>query len=227
MFLDDQRDTVFRFLVATVGFDDAEDCFQDTFVSALRAYPRWRTDRTCGGRYYRALQLGHVPARKRRPLPVEELPEIPVAAEQSVNGSSDVWSAAWSSPRKQAEALLYRFAAEPCRTRTWPRSLGTSEEAARQRVSEDHPGISGGLAVMNHSKNTLKERCPRTARGRRSGSPSELRRRASWTWPTRWWTRCWASRRRPCTKRGLVELAYGGEQPDPLLAELKHMQPNQ
>ena len=43
-FLDDQRDTVFRFLVATVGPDDAEDCFQETFISALRAYPRLKAN---------------------------------------------------------------------------------------------------------------------------------------------------------------------------------------
>lgn len=137
-FLDDQRDTVFRFLVATVGFDDAEDCFQETFVSALRAYPRLEE-----GSNLRAwvLTIAHrkaldtFRARKRRPLPVEELPEIPVAAEQSLNGSSDVWSAARDLPAKQREALLYRFAADLPYAEV-AEVLGTSEEAARQRVSE-------------------------------------------------------------------------------------------
>ena len=66
---------------------------------------------------------------------MEELPEIPVAAEQSVNGSSDVWSAARELPAKQREALLYRFAADLPYADV-AEVLGTSEEAARQRVSE-------------------------------------------------------------------------------------------
>ena len=39
-FLREQRVTVMRFLLAAVGPDDAEDVFQETFLSALRAYPR-------------------------------------------------------------------------------------------------------------------------------------------------------------------------------------------
>ena len=31
-----------RFLVASIGPDQAEDCLQETFISALRAYPRLR-----------------------------------------------------------------------------------------------------------------------------------------------------------------------------------------
>src|SRR5258708_30057462 len=32
-------------LVASVGRDEAEDCFQETFIAALRAYPRLRAGR--------------------------------------------------------------------------------------------------------------------------------------------------------------------------------------
>jgi RNA polymerase sigma factor (sigma-70 family) len=39
-FLDEHREVVYRFLAATVGPDDADDCFQETFIKALRAYPR-------------------------------------------------------------------------------------------------------------------------------------------------------------------------------------------
>ena len=31
-----------RFLVASIGVTDAEDCLQETLISALRAYPRLR-----------------------------------------------------------------------------------------------------------------------------------------------------------------------------------------
>ena len=41
-FLDAHREDVWRFLVASVGRDAADDCFQETFLAALRAYPRLR-----------------------------------------------------------------------------------------------------------------------------------------------------------------------------------------
>ena len=34
------RATVYRFLSVAVGPNDADDCFQETFLAALRAYPR-------------------------------------------------------------------------------------------------------------------------------------------------------------------------------------------
>ena len=40
VFLEEYRVPVFRFLMASVGPDHADDCFQETFLSALRAYPR-------------------------------------------------------------------------------------------------------------------------------------------------------------------------------------------
>src|SRR5260370_13043490 len=42
--LNEHRDAVSRFLVATVGPQDADDCLQETLIAALRAYPRLRPD---------------------------------------------------------------------------------------------------------------------------------------------------------------------------------------
>ena len=39
-FLEANRTTVFRYLVAAVGREHADDVFQETFLAALRAYPR-------------------------------------------------------------------------------------------------------------------------------------------------------------------------------------------
>jgi RNA polymerase sigma factor (sigma-70 family) len=135
-FLDSERDTVFRFLVATVGPDEAEDCFQETFISALRAYPRLKPESNLRAwvltiAHRKALDLFR--ARKRRPLSVEEVPERAVAG--SPNGRSEVWTAARDLPAKQREALLYRFAADLPYS-DMAEALGCSEEAARQRVSE-------------------------------------------------------------------------------------------
>ena len=45
-FLDAHRDDVWRFLVASVGRQAADDCFQETFLAAMRAYPRAPGSRT-------------------------------------------------------------------------------------------------------------------------------------------------------------------------------------
>ena len=135
-FLDSERDTVFRFLVATVGPDEAEDCFQETFISALRAYPRLKPDSNLRAWVLKIAQrkaLDLFRARKRRPLPVEEVPERAVMA--SPNGSSEVWTVARDLPARQREALLFRFAADLPYSDV-AEALGCSEEAARQRVSE-------------------------------------------------------------------------------------------
>ena len=135
-FLDSERDTVFRFLVATVGPDDAEDCFQETFISALRAYPRLKADSNLRAWVLKIAQrkaLDLFRARKRRPLPVEEVHERAVMA--SPNGSSEVWTVARDLPARQREALLFRFAADLPYSDV-AEALGCSEEAARQRVSE-------------------------------------------------------------------------------------------
>src|SRR5438445_13084628 len=42
VFLEQNRTMVYRFLRASVGANDADDLFQDTFLAALRAYPRLR-----------------------------------------------------------------------------------------------------------------------------------------------------------------------------------------
>src|SRR5687767_3894892 len=39
-FMDGHRDEVWRFLCAVAGSQEADDCFQETFLSALRAYPK-------------------------------------------------------------------------------------------------------------------------------------------------------------------------------------------
>ena len=46
--LDEHADVVLRFCAASVGPVDADDCFQETVIAALRAYPKLRhTDTTC------------------------------------------------------------------------------------------------------------------------------------------------------------------------------------
>ncbi|HEY2601461.1 MAG TPA: RNA polymerase sigma factor [Thermoleophilaceae bacterium] len=136
-FLDAQRETVFRYLVAMIGPDDAEDVFQETFISALRAYPRLKPNSNLRAW---ALTIAHrkaidsIRARNRRALPVADVPETAVHDGRPSHGG-DVWAAARDLPASQREALLYRFAADLPYSDV-AEALGTSEDAARQRVSE-------------------------------------------------------------------------------------------
>src|SRR5438270_7285956 len=83
-FLDVHKGAVHGFLVASVGPTEADDCFQETFLAALRAYPRLEH-----GENLRSwvLTIAHRKAidahrgRGRRPQPTETLPERAVRTE--------------------------------------------------------------------------------------------------------------------------------------------------
>jgi RNA polymerase sigma factor (sigma-70 family) len=135
-FLDQQRETVFRFVMAMVGPDDAEDVFQETFISALRAYPRLKPDSNLRAWVLTIANrkaIDSIRARKRRAVPVQEVPEVIVEDGRPEN--PELWEEARKLPAAQREALLYRFAADLPYSDV-AEALGTSEDAARQRVSE-------------------------------------------------------------------------------------------
>ena len=69
-FMDTHRNDVYRFLVSCVGHEEADDCFQETFLSALRAYPRLEDSSNLRGwvltiAYRKAIDAHR--SRKRRP----------------------------------------------------------------------------------------------------------------------------------------------------------------
>jgi RNA polymerase sigma factor (sigma-70 family) len=139
---------VLRFLRASVGSNDAEDCYQETFLSALRAYPKLRDASnlrawllTIAGRK----AIDHHRARARRAVPVEHVPEQAVLA----TGMRDdgLWEAVRSLPPKQQAAVVCRFANDLAYA-----EIGTvlecSEEAARRNVFE-------GLRALRERSSTL------------------------------------------------------------------------
>ena len=81
-FLDDHREDVWRFLVALVGRSEADDCFQETFLAALRAYPSLEDARNLRGWVLAIASrkaIDHGRARGRRPLPMADPPEVTAA----------------------------------------------------------------------------------------------------------------------------------------------------
>src|ERR1700733_11699983 len=98
--LDAHGRDVHRFLVATVGRTDADDCYQETWLAALRAYPRLRDASNLRSWILTVAHrkaIDHVRARSRRAVPVgaaEELAGGEPAPEVPAPGESQVWALA-------------------------------------------------------------------------------------------------------------------------------------
>lgn len=135
-FLDDHREAVYRFLVVAAGRVDADDAFQETFLAALRAYPR-----LAPGSNLRAwvMTIAHRKAldahrsRRRRPEPVDAVPDGP--APEGGDPEPELWAAVRRLPAGQRDAVLLRFVGDLA-YREVAAALRCTEEAARQRVRE-------------------------------------------------------------------------------------------
>jgi RNA polymerase sigma factor (sigma-70 family) len=146
-FLDAHREDVWRFLVAAVGRDAADDCFQETFMAAMRAYPRTRIDnpRAWVLTIAHRKALDHHRARARRPVPVGAVPDAPAPEAPDAAGDG-VWERVSSLPPKQRAALLLRFAGDLSH-REVAAALGCSEEAARRSAHEGLKRLREELAA--------------------------------------------------------------------------------
>jgi RNA polymerase sigma factor (sigma-70 family) len=158
-FLDAHRDEVWRFLVASVGHTEAEDCFQETFISALDAYPRLRADSNLRAW---VLTIAHRKALdvhrgdSRRALPVEEVAEVVDGgaasgrrrrkkAAPNANATTSLppdalrddglWDAVHGLPPRQRSAVLLRYVGD-LPHRDIARAIGCSEDAARRSLHE-------------------------------------------------------------------------------------------
>ncbi len=134
--LDDHSATVLRFLVASVGPVDADDCFQETVIAALRAYPRLRNDDNLRGWLLTIAHrkaLDHHRARSRRAIPAEDVD--PGAVEPPAQADDALWSAVHDLPPKQRGAVLLRFVGDLSH-REIARALDSSEEAARRALAD-------------------------------------------------------------------------------------------
>ncbi|MGH2793936.1 MAG: RNA polymerase sigma factor [Actinomycetota bacterium] len=135
-FLDAHRDEVYRFLLSAVGPQDAEDCFQETFLAALRAYPRLSDASNLKGwiltiAHRKALDAHRL--RSRRAVPVAAVPDE--AGREPPDRDDGVWEAVRRLPSKQRAAVLLRFAAD-LPYREVARAAGGTAEAARRNVSD-------------------------------------------------------------------------------------------
>jgi RNA polymerase sigma factor (sigma-70 family) len=107
--LDRHRTTVYRFCRAAVGPSEADDVFQETFLAALRAYPKLRDGEHLDRWLLRIASrkaIDHHRARGRRAIPSDDLPERPAAP--AVDPDDELWSAVAALPPRQRIAVVHR-----------------------------------------------------------------------------------------------------------------------
>jgi RNA polymerase sigma factor (sigma-70 family) len=132
--LDAHGRDVHRFLIASVGRSDADDCYQETWIAALRAYPRLKDASNLRGWLLTIAHrkaIDHFRARQRSPLPTDELPETPVHDAEP----SDVWKAVRELPPKQRMAVALRYALD-ADYELIASTMEISQDAARRNVHE-------------------------------------------------------------------------------------------
>jgi len=111
-FLEANRALVYRYLVVAVGPVDADDVFQETFLAALRAYPRCtepdRLDRWVV-RIASRKAIDHHRGAARRPVPVAAPPDRAVTeADPAADGLGPAVEAVRDLPPRQRDAIAYR-----------------------------------------------------------------------------------------------------------------------
>lgn len=117
---------------------DAEDALQETYLAALRAYPRFdgANPRSWLLTIARNKAIDAARVTSRRPEALAEPDEIP--AERSADPPAmdgPIWSAVTALPAKQREAVVLRFCAD-LRYREIGLAMDCTEAAARRSVHE-------------------------------------------------------------------------------------------
>jgi RNA polymerase sigma factor (sigma-70 family) len=144
--LDAHRDDIYRFLVASVGVEDADDCFQESFLAAFRAYPGLRDATNLKGWLFTIAHRKAIDCHRsrRRAVPTVTVPdrgEAPAAPTDEA-----LWSRVRTLPPKQRSAVALRYV-EDMTYRRIGEVIGCSEAAARQNV---RAGLEALRKDMDH-----------------------------------------------------------------------------
>jgi RNA polymerase sigma factor (sigma-70 family) len=106
--------TVLRVCRAVLGPTAADDAWSETFLSALRAYPRLRPDSNVEAWLVRIAHRKAIDQRRaesRRAITMEDLPDTPSKDGLPGTWESDLWAALRALPRKQRETVAYHYLA--------------------------------------------------------------------------------------------------------------------
>src|SRR6476659_3974537 len=102
-------------LRGAVGRTDAVDCFQETFLAALRAYPQLGDDSNLRGWLLTIAHrkaIDHHRANGRGAIPVADVPEVPV--EDGIPQRDErLCQAVGALPPKQRDEVARRYGSDP------------------------------------------------------------------------------------------------------------------
>ena len=132
---------VLRVCRAVVGFADADDTWIDTFISALRAYPRLPPGSNVRGWLVTIAHnrsIDHVRAGRRRPIPTDTIPELASTTPDPADVSDDhdeLRAALATLGPKQRAAVIYRHLADLPYSEV-ARLMDVSESAARRNSAD-------------------------------------------------------------------------------------------
>jgi len=133
--LDEHAADVHRFLVASVGAHDGADCFQETVIAALRAYPGLAHGDNLRGWLFTIAHhkvVDHARRVRRHALPVAEPPESG-ATDPDASLDPELSAAVRALPPKQRTAVVQRYLLDRPYAEV-AATIGCSEDAARQNV---------------------------------------------------------------------------------------------
>jgi RNA polymerase sigma factor (sigma-70 family) len=138
--IDSHGRDVHRFLIANVGPVDADDCWQEMWLSALRAYASLQDAANLRAWLFTIAHrkaIDHARARGRRAIPVAEAAELAGADPAPTTSLPDeeLWTSVARLPDKQRAAVTLRFVTDSAYAEI-AEVMGTSEEAARRNVYE-------------------------------------------------------------------------------------------
>jgi RNA polymerase sigma factor (sigma-70 family) len=127
---------VWRLCASQVGVQQADDCFQETMLAALEAYPRLRDPGAVRSWLLRiasrkAIDRHRSAAREPTPTPAFDL----CAPDSEAARESELLELVRQLPHKQRLAIAHRFIAD-LPYREIAQLMGTSEAAARRNVHE-------------------------------------------------------------------------------------------
>jgi RNA polymerase sigma factor (sigma-70 family) len=130
-FYTETSDEIWGYLVRLLGRQAAEDAYQETFVRALRGYPKLRHARHLRAWAYTIATRVAVDERRRR-APDGAVPEL--GAEDSRPAYAELEHLAGDLPATERAAIVLRYGYD-LPYADIAAALGSSEEAARQATS--------------------------------------------------------------------------------------------